>query len=64
MSYPDRENDAIDALIVRAFRGESPEEFPDLAAPFVLSAEDKEALDKLGPDLVDRILSGDYEVGE
>lgn len=56
-----REQDALDALIVGAFRGENCDEAAkELADDVTLDAEEKKALDALGPDLVQRIVSGTW----
>jgi hypothetical protein len=58
----DREEEALDALIVAAFRSVSFKEsdLPDLSKPAPeLSKEDQEALDALGPDLISKIVSGE-----
>ena len=60
----DREEQALDALIVWALRHDLAEDRPepDLEGPQpVLSAEHREALEALGPDLVARILAGTWQ---
>jgi hypothetical protein len=58
----DRADRFLDALIVLALRGELAEDdLPDLDGPEpVLSDEAQRALDALGPDLVARIVRGDW----
>lgn len=53
----EREERALEALIVAAFHL-SPEDPTSFDDPHVLSEEDRQALDALGPDLIDRVLKG------
>jgi len=57
----DREEEALDALIVAAFRSDQGKEDDDLdltGPELCLSAEDERALAALGPDVVAKILAG------
>lgn len=57
----EREQRAIDALIVSQLRAcdeTDPNHLPEL------TDEEREALDSLGPDFVDRLLAGDIEPTE
>lgn len=59
----EREEQALDALIVAAFRQEDCEarDLPDVTMPApALSEEDRRALDALGPDLAARIIAGTW----
>jgi len=66
MSTPNdrnREEDALDALIVAAFRQEdtdcgSSEDLPAKGSP--MGEEDSRALEALGPDLAQRVISGSW----
>ncbi len=62
----EREDQALDALIVAAFRQEpcAEDDVKEmLAAEAYLSAEDRQALEALGPDLVAQILGGAWQPG-
>jgi hypothetical protein len=59
----EREQQALEALIVAAFRQEDFEvqDLPDVTTPGpILAEEDRRALDALGPDLVARIVAGTW----
>lgn len=58
----EREEQALDALIVAAYLpGDMESDMPDFDGPTpVLSDEDQKALDNLGSDLIDVIVSGEF----
>ncbi|WZO97339.1 hypothetical protein EP7_004364 [Isosphaeraceae bacterium EP7] len=63
MTYREREERALDALIASFFHISSEDAVGNVDDPSVLDAEDRKAIDGLGDDLVDRLIAR-REAGE